>query len=119
MGPPYTKQSAPAPSTLATFTNESLDFVIACHVLEHVPSFLGTLQTFARVLRRGGVALIALPMALPDQRFNAEDTKRPTTTPETHLSEWHVDATRLASARVDHVAVSQRRMQLGKIAPWR
>lgn len=87
-------------ATLRTFRNESLDFVIACHVLEHVPSFLGALQTFARVLRWGGVALIALP----DKRFTTEDKHRNTTSPETHLREWHMDVAQLTSARIDHIA---------------
>ena len=87
-------------ATLSTFQNESLDFVIACHVLEHVPSFLGTLQTLARVLRWGGVAFIALP----DKRFNAEDMHRNTTSPKTHLQEWHMDAAQLTSARTQHIA---------------
>ena len=94
-------------ATLSTLKNESIDFVIACHVLEHVPSFLGTLQTFARVLRRGGVALVALPdrrFALPDPRFAAHDMPRKTTSPATHIREWQMNVSSLASARIAHVA---------------
>ena len=69
-------------STLATFQDESLDFIVANHVLEHVPDFLGTLDTFARKLRVGGIAFFALP----DRRFNPEDKDRPTTSPNHHIT---------------------------------
>ena len=62
---------------LKKFRDESLDFVVANHVLEHVVDFLGTLATFHRVLRKGGVAFVALP----DRRFNPEDRNRRTTQP--------------------------------------
>ena len=78
--------------TLRTFPNESVDFVIACHVLEHVTDFLGTLETFGRVVRSRGIVFIALP----DKRYNIEDFARALTPPSHHLETWAtvVDGTR-------------------------
>ena len=73
---------------LKRFRDESLDFVVANHVLEHVVDFLGTLATFHRVLRKGGVAFVALP----DRRFNPEDRNRRTTQPMHHFESLHNEA---------------------------
>ena len=69
-------------STLGTFEDESLDFVIANHVLEHVQNFLGTLFTFSRKLRVGGIVFCAIP----DRRYT-EDYERPTTNPRLFVEE--------------------------------
>jgi len=47
--------------TLAHFADESLDFVMANHVLEHMEDPVAALFTFLRVLRPGGVIFLALP----------------------------------------------------------
>jgi len=47
--------------TLATVPDGSQDFVVANHVLEHLEDPIAALEAFARVLRPGGVAYIALP----------------------------------------------------------
>lgn len=70
-------------STLGTFPDASVDFVAANHVLEHMEDPLATLETFARVLRPGGIAFIALP----DGRHSF-DAQRPRTTVE-HLLRDH------------------------------
>ena len=85
--------------TLRTFPNESVDFVIACHVLEHVTDFLGTLETFGRVVRSRGIVFIALP----DKRYNIEDFARALTPPSHHLETWGRKI-RIAEDRVDEVA---------------
>jgi predicted SAM-dependent methyltransferase len=41
------------------------DYVIASHVIEHVPDFVGWLQEVRAVLKPGGI----LSLAIPDQRF--------------------------------------------------
>lgn len=69
--------------TLSTFEDDSLDFIVANHVLEHVSNFLGTLEVFARKLRVGGIAFFALP----DKRFVPEDYPRPVTSPDLFLEE--------------------------------
>lgn len=46
---------------LRPIADASVDFVIAFHVLEHLPNPLGTLLECYRVLKENGVLLIALP----------------------------------------------------------
>jgi predicted SAM-dependent methyltransferase len=50
---------------LAPFEEGSLDFVIASHLLEHVPNPLGFIKECHRVLRYGGV----LYLGVPDKNF--------------------------------------------------
>ncbi|HWF49093.1 MAG TPA: methyltransferase domain-containing protein, partial [Solirubrobacteraceae bacterium] len=50
---------------LAAFADESLDFIVANHVLEHFEDPIAALENHVRVLRAGGV----LFMALPDARY--------------------------------------------------
>lgn len=65
--------------TLEGIDDESVDFVIANHVLEHVENPLRALVAISRVLRNGGIAFIALP----DKRFTFD--KRRAVTPLSHL----------------------------------
>lgn len=44
---------------------ESIDYVVASHVLEHVPDLLGWLESNLRVLRPGG----RIALAFPDKRY--------------------------------------------------
>ena len=48
---------------LTSFTDNSQNFVIANHVLEHSPNPLGVLINWARVLRPGGSMLLTVPIA--------------------------------------------------------
>ena len=54
--------------------DESIDFVIASHVLEHVPDFIGWLETNLRLLRPGG----RIALAFPDRRYCFDMAKQPT-----------------------------------------
>lgn len=65
--------------TMEGIADASLDFVIANHVLEHVENVFQALTSVARVLRRGGIAFLAVP----DKRFTF-DRDRPLT------SLWHI-----------------------------
>lgn len=56
---------------LAKFDNESYDFIVASHLLEHVAQPFLLISDIHRVLKRGGLLLIALP----DLR-NTFDNKR-------------------------------------------
>lgn len=60
--------------TLRTVADESQDFVIANHFLEHCQNPLGTLERLVQVLRPGGI----LYLAVPDKR-GTFDRDRPLT----------------------------------------
>lgn len=68
---------------LASFTDASVDFVIANHFIEHCEDPIGALRQFMRVTRPGGVVYIAVP----DKRHTF-DRSRPLTTVE-HLVTDH------------------------------
>ena len=60
---------------LSAFAGESLDFVIANHLLEHLEYPIRALLEFQRVLRPGGL----LYLALPDRRVTFDRRRDPTT----------------------------------------
>ncbi len=60
--------------TLLTFTENSQDFIIANHFLEHCEDPISTLKAFFRVLRTGGVVFLALP----DKRFTFDKNRQRT-----------------------------------------
>ncbi len=60
---------------LETFADESIDFLVANHFLEHCENPIGTIETHLRKLRPGGV----LFYAVPDKRYTF-DFRRPRTT---------------------------------------
>jgi SAM-dependent methyltransferase len=88
-----------------TIESGSLDFVVANHVLEHVTSPIDALREWQRILRDGGL----LMLALPDKRFtfdaprkrtmlahliaDAESRSDPRDRNYAHLEEWatHVE----------------------------
>jgi predicted SAM-dependent methyltransferase len=70
---------------LATFENESQDFIIANHFLEHTQDPIGTIMRLLQVLRPQGI----LYMAVPDKRFTF-DERRPLTSLD-HLIRDHVE----------------------------
>ena len=80
---------------LSAFEDESLDFVIANHLLEHLEDPIKGLLEFQRVLRPGGLVYLALP----DKRVTF-DKKRALTTID-HLLDEHRGQT-AAQNRRDH-----------------
>jgi SAM-dependent methyltransferase len=84
--------------TLATVGDGSQDFVIASHVLEHTEDPIGALQHQLRVLRRGGVLLLALPdrrhgidrrrQATPLEHVLADHEQGPARSRAAHYREW-------------------------------
>ncbi len=72
---------------LVRFKNNSLDFIIANHFLEHCLNPIGTLLMMYKKLRKNGT----LYMAIPDMRYTF-DRKRPLTTYQ-HLLDEHHDKT--------------------------
>jgi len=59
----------------ACFPGEQFDYVIASHVIEHVPNVIGFLAEIAEVLRPGG----RLILAIPDRRTTFDILRRETT----------------------------------------
>ncbi|MFN8369826.1 MAG: glycosyltransferase [Bacteriovoracaceae bacterium] len=80
--------------SLSTFTENSQDFIIANHFLEHCEDPIATLKSFFRVLKENGV----IYLALPDKRTTF-DCNRKNTTLE-HLIKDHVEGP--LSSRFDH-----------------
>ncbi len=76
---------------LSALTDESQDFVIASHVLEHLADPLSQLAEMHRVLRRGGGALIFLP----DRRYTFDRDRAPT--PLRHLITDHQERVTIVS----------------------
>ena len=76
----YRKQSENAPyrlvepvviddaETLSKFKDASQDFIVACHVFEHLENPIGALGSFFRVLKPGG----KLILAIPDKRYTRD-----------------------------------------------
>ena len=60
---------------LTTFENESQDFIIANHFLEHAQDPIGTIRRLLQVLRPQGTLYIAVP----DKRFTFDVGRPPTT----------------------------------------
>jgi len=81
-------------ATLGSVADSSQDFVIACHLIEHMEDPIGAVKNWLRVLRRGGIIFLAFP----DKRFTF-DAPRPVT-PFAHLMEDHRDGG--ASSRFAH-----------------
>jgi predicted SAM-dependent methyltransferase len=83
---------------LEKFGDESLDFVVANHVLEHVEEPVAALHAWLRVLRPGGIVFITLPDARQNfdarrQRTTVEHVLRdhregPEVSRREHYEEW-------------------------------
>ncbi len=69
------------------------DYVVASHVIEHVPDVLGWLAEIAAVLRAGGV----LSLVIPDKRYTFDVLRR--TSGEAELVDAHVRRLRRPGAR--------------------
>src|SRR5262245_8726416 len=78
---------------LPKFADESQDFVIASHFLEHAQDPIGTLAAHLRVLKVGGVAFVVVP-----NREATFDRDRPAT-PWDHVCRDHVEG---PEASYDH-----------------
>lgn len=61
---------------LGTIADESLDFVIAAHMIEHTQNPLGALENWLRVVKPGGIIFLAVPHR--DHTFDADR----------HLTTW-------------------------------
>ena len=63
--PAYYKHIDPAiisgDATQLSFDNETYDYVIANHILEHIPNDMTAMKEIYRVLKKGGTALLQVP----------------------------------------------------------
>lgn len=71
--------------TLVSIPDESVDFVIARHTIEHYENPIGSLKSLLRVLRKDGI----LYLAVPDKRYTF-DRDRPVTSLE-HIIRDYTD----------------------------
>ena len=67
--------------------DESLDFLIACHVIEHTRNPIGSIAAAWRVLRPGGRLLLVIP-----DKERTFDRERPVTPLDHLLEDFHVPA---------------------------
>jgi SAM-dependent methyltransferase len=75
----YFGEKIPVPSfldaqTLIGIPDQTLDFVISAHVIEHLPDALGSIRNSLRTLKTGGIFFLAIP----DKRLTS-DQKRSVT----------------------------------------
>jgi SAM-dependent methyltransferase len=102
---------------LDKFAGESLDFVIANHVLEHVEDPVAALSAFIRVLRPGGIVFLTLP----DPRYSFDGRRERTTVahvlrdhrdgPETSRREHYEEWAHIVEGLVDPADIERRTAQ--------
>jgi SAM-dependent methyltransferase len=110
---------------LGSIESDTLDFVIACHVLEHLANPLFAIAEIFRVLRDGGRAVIAIP----DKRFTFDQPRaltsfihlwrdylgRVTESPDDHYFDFLCATTCIAglppSQRIEHIQGARRRRE--------
>ncbi len=84
---------------LLPFRDNSLDYVVSCHVLEHVANPVAALAEWYRVLRPGGI----IYMVVPDRRFTF-DHLRPVTTVDHMLEDYARGTTPCDDTHIDDFA---------------
>jgi SAM-dependent methyltransferase len=58
---PQDGDTVPIDATAIPYEEETFDFLIANHILEHIPDYRTALTEFQRVLKPGGVAILQTP----------------------------------------------------------
>lgn len=91
---------------LSMFDDQSQDFVIASHVLEHVANPLAMITEINRVLRPGGIAVILLP----DLRRTSDRFRQPTTL-EHLIAEYEQDVRAVDDAHLRAYALNLYQFQ--------
>ncbi len=94
-----------AASSLNAFTDGSMDFVVASHLIEHLPNPLGLLEGVERVLRPGG----NLVLLVPDRR-RTFDRDRPPTPLDHVVSDYERDV-----QEVDDEHIAEFRLNVDKV----
>lgn len=64
------------PYSEVTGKTDSYDYIIASHVIEHVPDFIGFLRDCSKMLKANGI----LSLAVPDKRYTLDHFRMVTTT---------------------------------------
>jgi predicted SAM-dependent methyltransferase len=82
---------------LKNFSDESLDFIIANHLIEHMENPIQAIETWLRKLKPGGI----IYMAMPDKRFTF-DKKRPLTTFKHLLDDYRLPRSKRKSEDKKH-----------------
>lgn len=75
-------------SELSQFSNDELDFVIACHVIEHSANPIGAIDACAQRLRSGGKLILIIP-----DKERTHDKKRSVTTLDHMVSDYYMPST--------------------------
>jgi predicted SAM-dependent methyltransferase len=98
---------------LASVPDESVDFVVANHFMEHCQDPIGALEHHLRVLRPGGVLYVAIPdkrrtfdEARPVttlQHVIRDHTEGPAWSREDHYAEWAREVSRVLNDIPDHL----------------
>lgn len=81
-------------------TKDKFDYIIACHVIEHVPDPIGYLHGLAKMLNSGGIIMLAVP----DKRMTF-DANRPLTNIDHLLMDFY-DQCRYPS--IEHIVEFHR-----------
>lgn len=68
--------------------DKKFDYVVLCHVIEHIPNPIGYIEDLQKLLKPGGIILIACP----DKR-RTPDASRPSTTIEHLINDYYNDCT--------------------------
>jgi SAM-dependent methyltransferase len=90
---------------LSTIKNQSLDFIICNHMLEHCENPIGTIRNYLSKLKTGGI----IYLAVPDKRFTfdlhrvltsfdhclIDDIQGPQVSRATHFAEWVILVNRI------------------------
>lgn len=96
-GQPLVEVAVQADAHRLPFGDETLDFIVANHVIEHMQNVFGVLGDFHRMLKPHAV----LYMAVPDKRFTF-DQDRPLT-PFAHLLAEYKQPHTIAENRHEHL----------------
>lgn len=92
------KQYISEGSDLSYIKDEEYDFLLSSHNLEHMANPIKALNEWKRILKPGGVMLLALP----DKRFTF-DRKRPITTYEHILNDYRNNTTEDDQTHIEEI----------------
>ncbi len=95
---------------LSDVIQEKFDYVIACHVIEHIPNMIGWLNDVHQILKDNGY----LYLAVPDKRYTF-DIARPVTPLSHILNDFHQNVTTADFAHVFEHIYLKRNITAGDV----